>query len=295
MARPLRVVRLGARPYQEVYALQQRLFDARKRGAMDDTILFVEHSPSVYTLGRRKEGVDDLLESEEALRARGVDVVKLNRGGRATWHGPGQLTFYPIVNFKELQQRATFRHSVSGLVHWWVRVLELTVLTFLWRQGLVGWTCDDVGVWLGGPAAAVRAETDRVRPPSPAVEGLRLPSPDLLPFDDARFAQVVGEAARGGVGGGEQRKVAAIGVQLSRYCSMHGVALNIRPDLDEYRGIVPCGLDAAVTSLAQELPAPPGDVMEYAPDIIAAFIDTLASQDAFDVVEVTGDAFLRAL
>ncbi len=89
---------LGRVPYAEALAVQQRVVAARKAGTIADTLLFVEHPP-VLTLGRNATR-RNILASDEALRARGVDVHEINRGGDVTYHGPGQLVGYPIVDLR---------------------------------------------------------------------------------------------------------------------------------------------------------------------------------------------------
>jgi lipoate-protein ligase B len=92
-------VDLGLKDYNEVWKLQSDIVSARVNGIIDtDIILFLEH-PSVFTLGRRG-GLDHLLVSEEFLKTSGIPIVHVERGGVITFHGPGQLVAYPIVNLK---------------------------------------------------------------------------------------------------------------------------------------------------------------------------------------------------
>lgn len=90
------VVRLGTVPYLEALELQSTLHARRAAGEIGDTLLLLEH-PHVYTIGRRGSRSDVLLDTE-ALTARGVDVIETDRGGQVTYHGPGQLVGYPIVD-----------------------------------------------------------------------------------------------------------------------------------------------------------------------------------------------------
>jgi lipoyl(octanoyl) transferase len=177
------VLRLAVIPYREAWEMQRRLAESRVDGLVDDTLVLLEH-PSVYTAGRRTEPWE--------RPGNGVEVVDVDRGGKITWHGPGQLVGYPIVQLPKPLNVVAY-----------VRALE---------AGLMA-ACADLGV-----------ETRRV-------EG------------------------RSGVWTADgRRKVAAIGVRVSRRVAYHGFALNCCPDLAAFDRIVPCGItDAAVTSLSREL------------------------------------------
>jgi len=95
---PLEVRRLGPTPYADALALQRALVEERRAGRVGDLLLLVEH-PHVLTLGVRGDGgLSHILEPVEALRARGIDVHESGRGGDVTYHGPGQIVGYPIIN-----------------------------------------------------------------------------------------------------------------------------------------------------------------------------------------------------
>ncbi len=96
---PLDIRHLGRISYAKGLALQERLVDERKRGEVGDTLLLLEHDP-VVTLGRNARA-ENLLLSEDLLRARGVDLFEVGRGGDVTYHGPGQVVGYPIIEIKE--------------------------------------------------------------------------------------------------------------------------------------------------------------------------------------------------
>ena len=179
---------LGARllPYEPTWQLQREVHAAVADGTREDTVLLCEHE-DVYTAGRRTATWDRPVD--------GTPVVDVDRGGRITWHGPGQLVGYPIVKL------ATPIDVVR-----YVRVLEEALIL----------TCADLGL-------------DAIR-----VEGR---SGVWFAADDTR----------------RERKVAAIGVRVSRGVTMHGFALNCESDLTAFDRIVPCGIDDAdVTSLSAE-------------------------------------------
>jgi lipoate-protein ligase B len=132
-----RLLDLGLRPYREVWELQRRLHDAVRDGREPDTWILVEHHP-VVTLGRQAKR-ENLLLSPEALGARGIDLVEIERGGDATYHGPGQLVVYPIRRLER------FREVVPL-----VRSLEGAVIDCCARFGVAGvrWS-EHAGVWVG--------------------------------------------------------------------------------------------------------------------------------------------------
>jgi lipoyl(octanoyl) transferase len=125
--------------YADAMALQDDLVERRLRGEIPDTLLLLEHPP-VITLGRRGSLTDVYL-SEEALRARGIAVEKTTRGGLVTYHGPGQLVGYPVVNVRE-----------RGLsLPCYVRALELAIIDALGEIGIAAHLDDGhIGVWTDG-------------------------------------------------------------------------------------------------------------------------------------------------
>jgi lipoyl(octanoyl) transferase len=177
---------LGTVDYRTAWQLQRDLVDARVAGG-SDTLLLLEHPP-VYTAGRRTE--------PQERPSDGTPVVDTDRGGKITWHGPGQLVGYPIIGLAEPLDVINY-----------VRRLEESLIK----------VCNDVGL-------------------------------DAARVDGRSGVWVPGSAGR------PDRKVAAIGVRVSRATTLHGFALNCNCDLDAFGAIVPCGItDAGVTSLTAEL------------------------------------------
>lgn len=183
------VRQLGTVDYRVAWQQQRDLADARVAGG-SDTLLLLEH-PAVYTAGRRTEPHERPVD--------GTPVVDTDRGGKITWHGPGQLVGYPIIGLAEPLEVVNY-----------VRRLEEALIK----------VCADLGV-------------DAVRVPGRS------------------GVWVAGDEAR------PDRKVAAVGVRVSRAITLHGFALNCDCDLDAFSAIVPCGIsDAGVTSLSAELRRP---------------------------------------
>jgi len=181
--------RLGTVDYAEAHRLQKELQAKRIAGEVDDTVLLLEHPP-VLTMGRSAKE-RHIIAQPEALEARGIAVHEVGRGGDVTYHGPGQLVVYPIIDLKP-NRRDVRKYMWS---------LEETMIR----------TCADLGL------SATR------------IEGLN--------------GAWIGE-----------RKVGAVGVRISRWVTMHGLALNANSDLTQFDLIVPCGIqDKAVTSISAEL------------------------------------------
>jgi lipoate-protein ligase B len=128
------VANLGRLPYAEGVALQDRLRAARQAGAIPDTLLLLEHDP-VYTRGRRTQPAD-LPMGDDWYRAQGIEVADTTRGGRVTYHGPGQLVGYPIVGIGDVIE--------------YLRTLERAVIAALDEEGVHGEVRDGLtGIWVG--------------------------------------------------------------------------------------------------------------------------------------------------
>ncbi len=199
----LEVIDLGRLPYGEAYQEQIRqrdgLIAARQAGVADEPmrLLLVEHDP-VITISRRPGAREHLVASATELARMGIAICETDRGGDITYHGPGQLVAYPILDLQRLDL------GVSA----YMRLLEEIVICSLARLG---------------------------------IEGHRDPGATGVWVDHA------GAGSAGEAGGA---KIAALGIRVSRWVTMHGLALNVTTNLEHFGAIVPCGLAGRqVTSL----------------------------------------------
>jgi lipoate-protein ligase B len=130
-----RVVDLGRADFRSVWAEQQRVLAARIAEEVDDTVLVVEHDPPVYTVGRKRGALANVLDPG------GAEVIEVERGGDVTWHGPGQLVAYPIVALRGDQRD----------LHGWLRRLEDVLIDTVADFGLHGERdARNTGMWVGG-------------------------------------------------------------------------------------------------------------------------------------------------
>jgi lipoate-protein ligase B len=192
----------GMVPYAAASRWQSVLHARRVARQIEDVVLLLEH-PHVYTLGRRFRS-RHLLGDAGSLRAMGAEVHEADRGGSITYHGPGQLVAYPIVDL---------RPPGGGLpdIIGYLRLLERVVVEAVSKVGVVaGIRPGLTGVWAG------------------------------------------------------ERKLASIGVNISRGVAKHGLALNVSTDLSYFRPIVPCGIDGCTVTSLEELLGSPVDVHHIA-------------------------------
>ncbi len=139
----LNIVKLGITDYNQAHELQKRLMREHNEGKGTDTLLLLQHNP-VITIGR-SGGKNNILVSEAALAKAGIQVCEIERGGDVTYHGPGQLTGYPIIDLRGFKKDA----------HWYLRQLEEVVIRVLAEYGIVGERVDDyTGVWVGNEKIA---------------------------------------------------------------------------------------------------------------------------------------------
>lgn len=192
------VIDFGRKDYGEVLDIQTKLFTQlinRKKECRDynEYILIGEHQP-VITVGRRGKESNILL-PENKLRDEGINVYKIGRGGDVTFHCPGQLILYPIIDLE--------KHGLG--VKEYVDILEESVIRLLVQYGIKGERIEGAtGVWIGK-------------------------------------------------GTPDERKICAIGIKCSRFCSMHGLSLNVDCELEGFSKINPCGFqDKGVTSMQME-------------------------------------------
>ena len=181
MAITYNIIDLGISEFKDTWNLQKELQEKRILGEIEDQLILVEH-PAVYTLGKNASK-EHILKRKE-----GVSVIQTDRGGNITFHGPGQLVGYPILDLN------FYKRSIT----WYMRELEQLMIDVLKEYGIEGSTKKGLtGTWV------------------------------------------------------KDHKIAALGVRISRWVTMHGFSLNINPDLSYYQDIIPCGIqEYGVTSMA---------------------------------------------
>ena len=181
----IEIMDLGIKSYEEVWEYQKEMQQKRINNQIEDILILVEHPP-VYTLGKNADQ-NHLLQN----RSKSVEVFNVERGGDITFHGPGQLVCYPIIDLNN------YKKSIS----WYMRILEQIIIDSLKTFDVVGQRIEGLtGVWVA------------------------------------------------------EKKIAAQGVKISRWVTMHGFSLNVNPDLSFYDGIIPCGIfHYGVTSIEKLL------------------------------------------
>ncbi len=247
--------------YQWAWDYQREVHARVATGELPARVLLLEHEP-VYTAGRQT------LPEERPFD--GTPVIDVDRGGKITWHGPGQLVGYPIVRLP----------SRVGVVDH-VRRMEQAVIDLLAELGIAAgrvegrtgvWlpavpsrpvTTSAAGIWDADPARAERPAPDaaaRLIPdgrPAPAVDSapdhraVPAAAPSAAPVPPS-LRNVIAAPAR------PERKICAIGIRVARRTTMHGFAVNVTNSTAAFENIIPCGIsDAGVTSIAAELGAAP--------------------------------------
>tara|TARA_B100000579_G_scaffold44854_1_gene31296 strand:- start:1971 stop:2699 length:729 start_codon:yes stop_codon:yes gene_type:complete len=179
----LNIYWLGLRSYNPIWDLQKAIHELRVNNKINDSVLLLEHD-HVYTLGKNADE-NHILPS----KLKDTEIIKIDRGGDVTYHGPGQLVGYPIIDL----------HNYKMSISWYLDVLSNSIINMLSDLGIESQYRDDyVGVWV------------------------------------------------------DESKIAAFGVRLSKWITMHGFALNVSTDLKYYDGLIPCGIfECGVTSISE--------------------------------------------
>jgi lipoyl(octanoyl) transferase len=216
---------LGLIDYKEAWELQREIHSKRVSGEVEDFLFLLEH-PNTYTLGKTAHK-ENLIGSDEYLKKNRITVFDIDRGGDITYHGPGQIVGYPIINLNNWYKDT----------HKYLRAIEEVIIKTCREYGL---DCvrneKHTGVWI------------------------------------------------------DDRKIAAIGIKVSRWVTMHGFAFNINTDLNLFDGIVPCGIqDKSVTSLKQEL-GNEIDVQEIKEKLVNNFLkvfsyDTINTMKSDEIIQ----------
>jgi lipoyl(octanoyl) transferase len=184
----IELIKPGVTNYQQAWDFQKKLFDEVVEERSQNYLILTEHEP-VITIGKTGS-LKNLLTEPSHLNSKGIDLVEIDRGGDITFHGPGQLVGYPILDLNQFQRD----------IHWYLRTIEEVIIRTLREFGIEGKRIPDLtGVWV------------------------------------------------------DKRKICAIGVKVTRWVTMHGLALNINTDLNYFNHIIPCGIsDHGVTSIFEE-------------------------------------------
>ena len=179
----LNIYWLGVRSYNPIWDLQKAIHELRVNNKINDSVLLLEHN-HVYTLGKNADE-NHILPS----KLKDTEIIKIDRGGDVTYHGPGQLVGYPIIDL----------HNYKMSISWYLDVLSNSIINMLSDLGIESQYRDDyIGVWV------------------------------------------------------DESKIAAFGVRLSKWITMHGFALNVSTDLKYYDGLIPCGIfECGVTSISE--------------------------------------------
>ena len=209
--------------FQEAWDDQKSYLQALAEGRVDDRLLLLEHDP-IITLGT-SGAPSSIISSQESLKEKGVEVVKIERGGDVTYHGPGQLVVYPQVDLKKKKRD----------IGWYMRGLEEVVIRTLAQFDIVGnRAVGKTGVWIFH---------SELNAPNNSVD----------------------------------KKIASLGVKLSRWCTMHGFALNVRNCKSGFSVIHPCGFrNIEVTSIEEEKRGSPPALEEVAEEVTKHFLEVFS-------------------
>lgn len=216
------ILDLGRVDYQTARNIQLKLQKLRQDGSVPDILILAEHPPTI-TIGR-DGGFEYILATNDQLIAKGITVYQVERGGSVTYHGPGQLVAYPIL---DLSRRGKD-------VHLYIYQLEEVIINLLHHFNIYSARREGYpGVWVN------------------------------------------------------HSKITAIGVAISKWVTMHGLALNVDPDLNNFDLIVPCGIkNAGVTSMAREL-SKIGQTVPHMDQVNGLFKQTFARVFGYQLVPVS--------
>jgi len=216
---------LGFIDYKEAWDIQRDIFNKRVAGEVIDYLFLLEH-PNTYTFGKTAHK-ENLIGSENFLKENKISVYDIDRGGDITYHGPGQIVGYPIIDLNHW-----FKDT-----HKYLRALEEVIIKTCGDFGLASErNPKHTGVWIG------------------------------------------------------ERKIAAIGIKVSRWITMHGFAFNVNTDLSLFNGIIPCGIqDKTVTSLSNEL-IHPVEIQDVKEKLLKNFMNVLGYEK---VMIKTSDELLQ--
>lgn len=205
---------LGRVAYDDALRIQAELVALRQQERIGNVLLLLEHPP-VLTLGRNARRAN-VLASDEQLARRGVTLHEIDRGGDVTYHGPGQLIGYPIFDLRSLRNAKGARLGPVDFV----RTMEEALIRLCAVYGVsAGCICGLTGVWCAAPGSSL--------------DGCKVKS---------------GSAPPPGA-----RKIASIGIHVSRGVTSHGFAFNVTTDLRDFQLINPCGITGCqMTTLAME-------------------------------------------
>jgi lipoyl(octanoyl) transferase len=247
---------LGRVGYDESLQLQAEIAALRYQGRVDNVLLLLEHPP-VLTLGRNANRAN-VLASDELLAARGVTLHQINRGGDVTYHGPGQLVGYPIFDLRSMRTPSGARMGpvdfVRRMEEALIRVCGAFGLHAARVAGLTGVWCSCADAENASPQSAVEPNAGAKAQPFSADA---LGTTQVVPCYKTSSMDILSATDRAPVGQplarSQERKIAAIGIHVSRGITSHGFAFNVSTDLRDFSLINPCGItDKPVTSLEVE-------------------------------------------
>lgn len=212
--------RLGTVDYQEALNLQLSFIEKRRNEEIEDVLLLLEHPPT-FTMGSSGK-TEHLLKSQKELKRDGIHFEVISRGGDITYHGPGQLVGYPILDLNKFNRD----------VHQYLRNIEEMIIRALCNFEIkAGRIKGFTGVWVGGTLKPLPLDTYRVSDEEEDTDALAMKSrrPCLAHSSDM-YPRPGGE------------KIASIGVGIKNWVTYHGFALNVNTDLSYFDMMIPCGI-----------------------------------------------------